>query len=432
LAPSDHKKCLNDTHCGDPNLYCDLTAPTDNYVCSGDTTRGGAVDIIPSVVGTCKYTPCKQCQLCLAEFAPHVKSVTDASTANSDASLVADKLAAYCKTSANRTRASCDAAVNATKLDVNAGRRAGVICKNLGECVSANFSSSCALGNTTSGTVIVPAGRLDLCTPHGTNGTFSPMLVPGVSEPQNFNTTPPASLSGSPQLCTLDWHCNNTAGYQCVMPKQGVTSGPKVVTCSAGQDAITYMGTCQPTPCLQCQTCFKDMRAVALAQVSETNPATVAASFKAVCDNNAKLNLDPVVCSTVALQVEGSFQGNLAKRPVAVCRALNLCNATDIGGSCSFNDTATVVALTAATADACTTDGIPYGEGGRMLQSSSGPGVTYAADNGKHNMTALLVAWDVGGGATCYCNSHTTSKFMIWSQRSVSALSVCMQLLLPI
>lgn len=388
LAPSNHRECLNTTHCGDPNLYCDLTAATDNYVCYGDTSLGGAVDIVPSVVGTCKNTPCRQCQLCLNDFADHVKAVTDTTSplliaSNADPFLVADKLSAYCnaKVNANRTRTNCEAAVNATKLNVNAGRRAGVICKDLGECLPANVTS-CSLATTPT----VPEGRLDLCTPHGTNGTSSTvtlMLVPGVSQQQNFTATPPA-IPGSPQLCTLNWHCNSTAGFECV--GHGVSSGPKIVTCNAGQDTVEYMGTCQPTPCLKCQTCFKTMSAVALARKDEVNPATVAASFKDACDKDAKLKLDPVLCSTVALQVERSFQGNLAKRPAAVCRALNLCNATAIGGSCNINFTTTEVALTPANVDACTIDGIAYGQGGRMLESSSGPGVTYAADNGECNM----------------------------------------------
>lgn len=72
-------------------------------------------------VGTCVFTPCRRCQLCLASMAAHVATVT--STADpvlaasyNDKFVVADIFKRNCvaQVGTNRTLAACEAAVNAT------------------------------------------------------------------------------------------------------------------------------------------------------------------------------------------------------------------------------------------------------------------------------------------------------------------------------
>jgi hypothetical protein len=101
------------------------------------------------------------------------------------------------------------------------------------------------------------------------------------------------------------------------------------------------------------------MRALAVSQAAVTDPVAVAAAFKAECLLDK--TIDPVACSTVALEVEGSPFGNLGKRPFAVCKALGRC-ADVLDATCVLrpNTTAAEVTITAANADLCTKDSSPY------------------------------------------------------------------------
>lgn len=275
-----------------------------------------------------------------------------------DAAVVADKLEAFCYNSIaknpNRTAAMCDLAVTATRAggvyQGNAGKRAALICEAMGDCVQINITASCLLGSTT-----VPSGLLDFCTPHGTNGTTKPVLVAGVQAAINPDVTRPTGG------CLQDWHCNTTVGYECVLPvsAEEVAAATKLVTCSAGVDDVVNLGTCKPTPCHQCKTCYTSMTAVAVAQAAIADPVAVAAAFKAQCELDT--TIDRVLCSTVALQVEASPFGNLGKRPLAVCKALGRC-ADTLNETCVLrpNTTAAMVTITAANADLCTNDASPH------------------------------------------------------------------------
>lgn len=362
--------CLNNTHCAaDSNLFCDLTAPADWYVCNGPSPAStgpiGAVDITAAVLGKCKFTPCKRCSVCLADMAAHVADMltTDPILAASykDAAVVADKLKAFCYASTgtaknpNRTAAMCDLAVDATLAQGvyqgNAGKRAALICEAMGECVQINITASCPLGSAS-----VPTGSLDFCTPHGTNGTTKPVLVAGVQAAIDPGVTRPTGG------CLQHWHCNTTVGYECVLPADPAeaAAATKLVTCSAGVDNVVNLGTCKPTPCHQCKTCYTAMKALAVAQAAVTDPIAVAAEFKAQCLLDK--TIEPAQCSTVALQVEASPFGNLGKRPFAVCAALGRCDTTEVNETCVLrpNTTATEVTITAANADLCTKDSSPY------------------------------------------------------------------------
>lgn len=375
-GPTDKQTCLNDTDCGDSKLRCDLSSPTIRAVC-----RDGAVDYEQNL-GKCVNTPCRRCQLCLADMAAHVAAVKASTALLADPGVVADQLSAYCKAKVlsvptKYSAAACDAAVSATRLSYqgNAGKRAAVICQNLGECVVANITASCLLGSTTNTDPFTPKadGVLDFCTPSGTNTTSAIDLLPGIDLLLTANQRPP-----SPQ-CKQDWHCNNTVGFQCVAPAQNDTTAPKRVTCSGGVDTVDYMGTCKPTPCQQCKTCFTDMKTFAALYASNPDAVAVAAAFKTECLKK----MDPVKCSLAALQVEDSFFGNLAKRPVSMCWSLGLCNITE---ECVLqaNTTATDTSVTVANADACTSDGKPYAAGGKLLAKLTGsPSAEFVADNGE-------------------------------------------------
>jgi hypothetical protein len=349
----------------------------------------GAVEVYQDV-GSCVYTPCKQCQLCLADFAAHVAAVTNLNDATlNDPNVVASKLSTYCKakTGVNRTAASCDiASAAATNSRFGtAGKRAAVICRNLGECNPVNLTTACNLETTTSGAQ-VPKGVLDFCAPLGTNGTSS-LVVAGVFATNDDSVTKPPSGSqlaaGAPGApCTQDWHCNATEGHVCLPP------GPERLTCNAanGADVVTPMMTCQPTSCQKCKECYTRMGAFAQSYARTTDAVALAASFRTAC---ASAMYDPVACSVVALQIEASAPslGALAKRPVALCKALRLCNTTDIASpsQCVLkaNASATDVSITAANADACTTDGKPYANGGALLSNNDLLQVNFAADNGE-------------------------------------------------
>jgi hypothetical protein len=334
----------------------------------------------------------------LADFAAHVKSVNTFGDATlNDAAFIASNLSTYCKlragTGFNRTAASCDIASNAALTSTNgtAGKRAAVICRNLGECNPVNLTAACSLDTAapTSSIPAVPKGILDFCAPLGTNGT-STLAVPGVSAAIDFTVTkPPSGVTNVPDgargaPCTQDWHCNTTANQEhvCLSP------GPLRLTCNVadGSDIITEMKTCQPTPCQKCKECYTRMEAFARSYATTTDAVALAAEFRTAC---ASAMYDPVDCSVVALQIEASAPslGALAKRPVALCKALRLCNTTDIASpsQCVLkaNASATDVSITAANADACTTDGKPYANGGALLSNNQLLQVNFAADNGE-------------------------------------------------
>jgi hypothetical protein len=321
--------------------------------------------------------------MCLSEWSPFIKE----NKAQMDPFVVADALRNQCNLRVGthkRTVQNCTAAFNATRLSFNgtAGKRAAVICRNLGECVVANLGAGCKLANTTV-VPTVPEGSLDYCTPHGTNGSsteFTTGRVSGIEAALDFSTQRPAA-----GLCHPDgasWHCNNTAAapgaYECRMP--GVDEqGPMRVTCNPadGDDNKTTLGTCKRTPCKACQDCYTVMSAFATAQLTVTDPMVMATAFKTECEKW----MNPASCSTVAFQIETTLQGSLGKRPIALCKTLGLCNSTETGSCVLRANTSTEVTLTAANADACTLNGVPLFEGGRLLEDSAV--VNWAAYNGE-------------------------------------------------
>lgn len=379
-------RCLATANCSNIDLECGLTSRTDLYVCNDR-----AVDVTRNALGTCVDTPCKVCQLCLSEWSPFVKS----NASQSDRYAVAAELKKQCllrvglSNNKKRTVENCEAAFNATWASVNgtAGKRAAVICRNLGECVAANLGAGCKLASTSTAVVpAVPEGSLNYCTPHGTNGSsteFTTGRVLGIEPALDFTTQRPAA-----GLCHQDgasWHCNNTAGaapgdYVCRLPGMG-EQGPTRITCDPadGADIETPLGTCKRTPCKACQDCYTVMSAFATSQLTVIDPVVMAADFKKECEKW----INPVDCSVVAAQVQASFQGNLGKRPVAICKALKTCNSTETG-ACVLraNLTAAEVAVTAENADSCTINSMSVYEGG-SLPADAANVVDWAAYNGK-------------------------------------------------
>jgi hypothetical protein len=120
------------------------------------------------------------------------------------------------------------------------------------------------------------------------------------------------------------------------------------------------------------------MSAFATAQLVVTDPINMAAAFKTECVKW----MNPVDCSNVAFQIETTFQGSLGKRPIALCKALGLCNSTETGACVLRANTSTTVTVTAANADACTLNGVPVFEGGRLLEDPAAV-VYWAAYNGE-------------------------------------------------
>lgn len=118
-------RCDNDKDCGDTDvMMCKRTPETLASVCTcykgQDTCRS---------LGVCVKRPCPGCQDCLKEFVPFVDSpYTQESTVAGLELLFASRC--------NRSAVICQAAKVAivNSYNGNAGRRAGSICRLLGEC----------------------------------------------------------------------------------------------------------------------------------------------------------------------------------------------------------------------------------------------------------------------------------------------------------
>lgn len=401
--------CLNSTDCHDSNLLCDTSSPSQRAVC-----LDGAVESYTDV-GRCLNTPCRKCQLCLADMAAHVKMVTTATdpvlvASYNDPVVVADLLLKACLTKVgpgfNRTLTSCQLAVNATidSFQGNAGKRAGLICSNMGECNAGQLTSACGLSTVNAdSTLSVPAGALDICSPKGTNGTTAVLRVPGVEAPLD-----PATQRPPGGLCLQPWHCNLTTlvgEHECV-----AGAGPLRYTCDAatGIDSSTQMGVCKPTACQMCKNCYTFASAIATSLASSTDSVAMAAAFKTECLNKG---VDALQCSLVAMQIEGSYAGNLAKRPVALCQAFGICNATALGSACVLrpNTTATDTVVTAANADACTRDGKPYADFGAKIADTAS--AIYVFENGELvagcGLLGLLPAELIVCFCPCLASAHS-------------------------
>jgi hypothetical protein len=354
----------------------------------GNATQIAAVDVaaIPLFTGL----PCINCRTCLSKMTTFINGLLNVT----DAAMVASKFNAECKMTYNG--ALCDALTNQTLASPTAffAKRAGNICKRLGQCETQQFETDCSLATAP----LVPAGSLDVCSVTGTNG-YTTLVVPNAVA----NTSVVAkgfcftdANCDSTQVCT-----NATAGWQC---------GCNNVT---GAETCVPFAQCVNSPCTNCRNCLASMRTFTNTWGSRTVATTgteVAAAFRTHC---ASIGRPLAICSEVALRIEASFQGNLGKRAGWLCQAINECpNPTTLPANCTLapNTTVNSSRLTPADFSMCSVDGASFGKdvaGIAAAANATRPNNTCVIDSDcqTSNATANFTCSFAAGTQFCYCNA---------------------------
>ena len=106
------------------------------------------------------------------------------------------------------------------------------------------------------------------------------------------------------------------------------------------------------TPCTLCQDCIAAFQALPPSIRSSTDPFQVSRDFYTYCINNA--SYPDAACTGLKADVASSLEGNLAKRPAAVCLRMGVCSAT---AKCN----ATALDSVTAPLDACSANGLVGG-----------------------------------------------------------------------
>jgi hypothetical protein len=209
------QQCVTSADCNNPEMMCSLsTNAFEACICSQ------GLDSCKQV-GSCVPTPCKACSNCLHQY----RTFATANMYQTNSSIVATNFMAFCSRSRNLSGAPCNAtaAVVRGSPSGNSGKRAALVCQQMGQCVPANFDASCVLRNKLLGmeTQLV-APTLDLCTLEGLNGGTT---LPGIS----------ASGHLPPGTCDTDADC--TTGFFC---SQADTR--PLCSCFEGKDACRNIG----------------------------------------------------------------------------------------------------------------------------------------------------------------------------------------------
>jgi hypothetical protein len=121
-------------HC--PNTFdylCDKTDLNKKWC----TCWGGVTECV--TLGVCKYTPCKQCQVCLSWAALHTRVLMN----YTNAGLTAAEVNTRCK-GWGRSSAACQAAADGVAQSElsNSAKRGGKLCSLMQECVNPAGGSS--------------------------------------------------------------------------------------------------------------------------------------------------------------------------------------------------------------------------------------------------------------------------------------------------
>lgn len=218
-------QCFNDSGCGTTDLYCDTNGNVASTVC---TCNSGQDTCAPAY--TCRPTPCKRCRSCLAEMYSN-----SALLRTTDSALIAVNFYFACSGS-GRNSALCKQIqqVVANSTSGSMGKRAGMLCKALGECDS--LPSSCSLATFVNGTELIPDGRLSLCSAQGTTAGANLSIY----------STPTSNTS---VFCTNTSDCND----QSLRCSKAVTLQAQC-SCNqgTGEELCTQLGICVLTPCAVC------------------------------------------------------------------------------------------------------------------------------------------------------------------------------------
>ncbi len=112
-----------------------------------------------------------------------------------------------------------------------------MLCSALGDCKIdfTEVTSNCSLSTVHNNTILVPGGRLDLCTVEGTSN--------------GANLTLYSTMANNTNACNPQIGCNNP-DYMCSMVGKRTTR----CSCSAqnGSETCTSYGECTLTPCATC------------------------------------------------------------------------------------------------------------------------------------------------------------------------------------
>jgi hypothetical protein len=153
-----------------------------------------------------------------------------------------------------------------------------------------------------------------------------------------------------------------------------------VCRCLGGVDGCDELSTCQalpvaappaPTapvlsPCESCSQCIKGLQGF-VTDVSR-DAATAAAAFLVRCLTSFRPG-DVLACRDISSAIAYSLDGNLAKRPAALCARLGNCSAEVLSTSTSCS--ITMPNLPVGRPDTCSVEGI-----------TGGTTLTLAADSG--------------------------------------------------
>lgn len=359
----------------------------------GNATDYAAVSVaaIPLFTGL----PCTNCRTCLATMTAFIQPLLNAT----DAALVANRFNVECKKTYNA--ALCDDLTNRTMASPTGyfAKRAGNICKLLGQCDPAQFETDCSLATAP----LVPAATglaIDVCSVPGTNG-YTTLAVPNVVA--NI-TTVAKGFCFTDANCASTQVCDNAtvAGVQCACNS------------STGAETCASFYQCVDSPCTNCRNCLAYMRPFTSTWGSKTTATTgvdVAAAFRTHC---ATIGGPLAVCSGVALRIEASYQGNLGKRAGLLCQAVGQCpaNLATLPANCTLapNTTVNGSRLEPANFSTCSIDGASFGNGVAGIAAaanSAKPNNTCVIDGDCQvsNATANFTCSFAAGNQFCYCNA---------------------------
>jgi hypothetical protein len=287
----------------------------------------------------CVRTPCKRCSDCLA----YTGAFALAQQFNADDAAVKTALQARC--SAALSAQTCTTAANTLSANPLSLRRAGMICKTLGECVQTDITAAGACNLRSAGI-------------NGTNGVVDLCSVEGVTSGTDLPHTTRAGLPAGMCDTAADCPGGDTAIYDCTKtaPKDFYKCTP-----SAGTDVLRQLGTCTLKPKVACEYCLRDFAGWAVTantapytDDSLVTPDLLAAEFYQNCTAVVTLARDVASCRAAAQGIATSYRGNKGRRAGAICLMLQECNPMALAG-------ATVVptgsGLTAAAFSQCTQQG---------------------------------------------------------------------------
>ncbi|KAF6254423.1 hypothetical protein COO60DRAFT_1665172 [Scenedesmus sp. NREL 46B-D3] len=401
--------CDNDIDCqqADPERMCvRAEAPVSFCTCSVasgiETCRN---------IGGCADTPCKSCRLCLQHFQSFVNAPPFTATTGPDE--VAAAFSKACAATNKYSAPACESARVgiANSFRGNAGRRAGSICRLLGDCNPARLSTDCSALQQCSNlqsdcrlkaeAIGVDTSSLDLCSVEGVDGGTAlkdVVTVAGV----------PAGRCLTDADCSADMQCNT-----------GNTT--RVLRCSAGLDTAMSYGLCvaKPpppalvTPCERCSSCITAIKSVvdAANASSSQSAGSLAAGFSAWC--SAQNTYPLTSCRAVQTSISDSFNGNLARRAGALCTRLGECSSSVAADSACRIVTGGNATLTGQL-DACTVEGVSTGV--QVQGTFTGTGMPPGA---------CVLDSDCDSSSSCSSDQVTTICRCMGGTDSCDSLSTC-------